>query len=167
MSVAHLVESIDEDASLVLDTSVLIAYLRGGEAASVMAIAIVDGLVRSGRNPGVVSTVTVAELMVRPLVARPSAGSNVSSFLLGFPGLLIRSVDFLVAAEAARIRSVTRAATPDALIAATATLTGSRWIVTNDRQLRNQLASLEWQTDILLLSDGEHLNATKVEGGLS
>jgi predicted nucleic acid-binding protein len=139
--------------SLVLDTSALIAYVRGDERASVPAARIVDELIRSGRNSGIVSAVSVAELMVRPLEMGLEASSRMAAFLLGYPGLSIRSTDFLVAAEAARIRVLTRATTPDALIAATATLTGSRWLVTNDRVLRDRLLGLSWQTETILLSD--------------
>ncbi len=62
-------------------------------------------------------------------------------------------MDFLVAAEAARIRARTGAATPDALIAATATLSDSRWLVTSDQALRERLASFEWDTTVLVLGE--------------
>ncbi|MEX2548558.1 MAG: hypothetical protein WD830_12350, partial [Chloroflexota bacterium] len=58
-----------------------------------------------------------------------------------------------VAAEAAAIRAQTGAALPDALVAATATLTSSRWLITNDRVLRDRLSGLDWQTTVLLLSE--------------
>lgn len=152
MTVKRLVKALGR-GTVVLDTSTLIAYLRGGESVSEAATAIIDGSVRSGMNPAVVSTVTVAELMVRPLTVSAQSAASLTSFLLGFPGLEIRSVDFLVAAEAARIRAQTRASTPDSLIAATATLTRSEWLVTNDRDLRDRLAGFDWQTEVLLLSD--------------
>ena len=110
-------------------------------------------MIRPGRNPAIVPASAVAELMVRPMIQGPQAASAVTAFLLGFPGLTIRSVDFLVAAEAARIRALTGATTPDALIAATATLTSSHWLVTNDRILRDRLAKLDWATEVVLLSD--------------
>ena len=150
---ADRLSTIPAGDSLVVDTSALIAYLRGNETVSAAATHLMDGMVRSGRNPAIVSAISVAELLVRPLAAGLEAASAVTAFLLGFPGIAIRSADFLVAAEAARIRLLTRAATPDALIAATATLTGSRWLVTNDHELRDRLSTLEWDTNVVLLSE--------------
>ena len=80
----------------------------------------------------------------------------VKTFLLDYPGLSVRTADFLVAAEAADIRAHTDAAMSDALIAATATVTSSRWLVTNDRALRDRLTRLAWDTTVLLLSDVQH-----------
>jgi predicted nucleic acid-binding protein len=137
----------------VLDTSVVIAYLKGGEPISRLAAFIFDELVAKERNPAVLSAVTVAEALVRPIAAGGSALATVRTFLLAYPGLAIRSTDFLVAAEAARIRVATGIATPDALIAATATLTSSRWLITNDRVLGDRLAGLQWPAQVLVLGE--------------
>lgn len=136
---------------IVLDTSAVIAYLVGNERASGAATAVLDQLVASDRNPAIISAITVAELLVRPVASGRAA--TIRAFVLGFPGLSVRSADVLVAAEAGRIRAVTGAAMPDALIAATATLTTSHWLITNDRELRDRLSRLEWQTKVLLLDD--------------
>lgn len=138
---------------MLLDTSAVIAYLKGDEAASAAATLILEGLVATGRNAALLSSISVAEMLIRPIGAGARAAATVRTFLLGFPGLSIRSCDFLVAAEAARIRATTRATTPDALIAATATLTSSAWLITNDRVLRDCLRDLVWTTRVLLLSE--------------
>lgn len=148
----QLAPIIDGD-SLVLDTSVLIAYLNGDEAASPGARALIDELVWAGRNQAFVSATSVAEVMVRPLRQLGQVPSPITTFLLSFPGLAIRSVDFLVASEAARLRALTGVSLPDAIIAATATLTSSKWLVTNDRVLRDRLRALDWQTKVILLED--------------
>ncbi len=150
---ANLVQIIPVGDRLVLDTSAVIAYLKGDEAVSGIATTIFDQLVATGRNPGVLSAITAAELLVRPIMAGPREASTVRTFLLGFPGLEIRSADLLVAAEAARIRAVTRATTADALIAATATVTSSAWLITNDRALTERLADYDWTTRAVLLAD--------------
>ena len=146
-------EAIAPGEQLLLDTSALIAYLKGDETASPAATTILDGMVLTGRNPAIVSAISVSELLVRPITAGTRAAATVRTFLVGFPGISIRSCDFLVAAEAAHIRAKTPATTPDALIAATATLTSCPWLVTNDRTLRDHLRDLDWQTRVLLLSD--------------
>ena len=113
----------------------------------------IDVLVATGQNPAVISAISVAEMMVRPLRELGAVPTPLKTFLLAFPGLSIRSADFLVAAEAARIRALTAASLPDALIAATATLTSSRWLISNDQVLRERLSGLEWETNVLLLSE--------------
>jgi predicted nucleic acid-binding protein len=139
--------------SLVLDTSTVIAYLNASESVSPIARNVLDTLVATERNPGIISSITVAEALVRPIRELGRVPSNVKIFLLDFPGLSVRSADFLVAAEAAAIRARTGAALSDALVAATATLTSSRWLITNDRTLRDRLAGLDWQTEVVLLSE--------------
>lgn len=148
-----LTEAIPAGDQLLLDTSTVIAYLKGDEPVSVIAALVLDGLVATGRNPAVLSAISVAELLVRPIAAGARAAATVRTFLLGFPGLSVRSTDFRVAAEAARIRATTGAAVADALIVATATLTSSAWLVTTDRVLGDRLAGLDWMTAILVLSD--------------
>jgi len=148
-------ERVQPDDGVVLDTSVLIAFLGGDEAASAVARSVMESLVRTERNRGIVSSVSVAELMVRPILEGGRRESLMRAFLLAYPGLEIRSADVLVAAEAARIRGVTGATLPDALIAATAVLTSSRWLITNDRRLRDSLAGFDWATEVLLLSELE------------
>lgn len=139
---------------VVLDTSTVIAYLNATEEASAAARLVIDGLVATERNQGWISSVTVAELLIRPLRSGDRAHlETTKTFLLDFPGLSIRSADFLVAAEAAAIRAQTGASMPDALVAATATLTSSRWLITNDRVLRDRLAKLDWKTTVVLLSE--------------
>ena len=144
-------DQIAPDDQLLIDTSAVIAYLKGDEPASAASAVVLDQLVASGRNPAMISAITVAELLVHPLRAGPQAVATLRTFLLGFPGLSIRSCDFLVAAEAARIRAATGVTTPDALIAATATLTSSAWLITCDRDLRDQMTAFAWSTRVMLL----------------
>lgn len=144
---------IAEGDRVVLDTSAVIAYLNGDEAVSASARFVIDELVATERNPAVISAVTVGELLVRPMTRGSADVAALTAFLLGFPGITIRAADFLVAAEAARIRAATRANLPDSLVAATAVLTSSRWLVTNDRQLTVRLAGLDWPARVVLLDE--------------
>jgi predicted nucleic acid-binding protein len=141
------------DARIVLDTSVLIAFLSGTEQASEPARFIVERLVATERNPAVVSTVSVTEIMVGAIAAGPTAEAAARSFLLAYPGLSIRSVDVLVAADAAAIREATRLPVPDSIVIATAVMTGSSVVVTNDRGMAAKAAGIRPGIEILLLSD--------------
>jgi predicted nucleic acid-binding protein len=144
---------IGDGDRLVVDTSIVIAYLKGDEPISEAAALVFDELVATERNPATLSTVSVAEALVSPINTGGRALSAIRTFLLAFPGLAIRSVDFLVAAEAARLRAATGITTPDALIAASATLTSSRWLITNDRILRDRLTKIKWPVQVLVLGE--------------
>lgn len=149
----RLSDAVPTGATMALDTSVLVAYLSGHEAISPLATTVLDEWVQPGRNAAVISAISAAELLVRPMRDSREATVEMTTFLLGFDGLSIRSADFLVAAEAARIRAETSATMPDALIAATATLAGAHRLLTNDRSLHDRLTSLKGSPTVLLLSD--------------
>lgn len=97
-----LEKAIAKDDRVLLDTSTLIAYLNGGEGVTPVAELVVDDLVRSGRNPAVVSMVTVMELLVRPLrTGVPGGCATVRDFLRSFPNLSTPAVDLDVAVPSA------------------------------------------------------------------
>src|SRR4051794_38201411 len=118
---------------LLLDTSAVLAYLSGAESASTASASIIDGFIASGRNHAVVSAITLTEALVRPIRAgSPSATRLVEDFLLRFPNLQVEPVTVAIAREAGRIRAMTAAPTPDALILATAVLAPAEIVVGND-----------------------------------
>ena len=134
MRPAALGVAIPAGATLLFDTSAVLAYLSGGEPASAVAASIIDGYVASGRNAAILSTITVTEVLVRPMRAASATATRlVEDFLLRFPNLRIEPVTGAVAREAARIRAATAAPTPDALIIATAVIASARVVVGNDR----------------------------------
>lgn len=139
MSRASLERAIPAGRTILLDSSVVIAYLDGGEPASPAAIHIIDRLVRPGRNPAIIGAVTVTEVLVRPFAAGEASLAIVEPFLTQWPNLRAVAVSYAVAREAARIRALTRLPTPDALILATAVVAGADVVVANDAR---------WQTAI-------------------
>ena len=145
-------EAVPAGARIILDTSVLLAHLGGHEPIARRATELVETCLRTGRNDGVVSTITVAELLVRPLRSGQTEVDLVLSFLWSVPDLLIRSVDFLIATEAARIRAETRLGMPDSLIVATGLLTRAQLIATNDAALVDAVGGAAAGMEVLLLS---------------
>jgi predicted nucleic acid-binding protein len=134
MTPAALDAAIPAGATILLDTSAVLAYLSGAEPASAAAASIIDGFVGIGRNPAVVSAITVTEALVRPMrAASATAIRLVDDFLLHFPNLRVEPVTVAIAREAARIRAATAAPTPDSLILATAVASAAAALVTNDR----------------------------------
>ena len=148
-----VLEAVPPGETILLDTSVLLAHLGQRDRVGAIATELIADCLMTGRNPGVISTITVGELLVRPHRASRQAGDTVLGFLWSIPDLLIRSVDFLVAAEAARLRAARRLSVPDSLILATAALVDARVLATNDRGLAADARVLAPGTHVLLLSD--------------
>lgn len=121
-----------ENATLLLDTSCLAAYL-GHEPTSAVAALVVDGFIRSGRNRAVVSVVTAAELLVRPLrVGARDVERAILELLRTFPNLEIVNVDLTIARLAAEIRALTGLRAPDALILASGFDRGAQLALSDD-----------------------------------
>lgn len=118
LSRAALERAIPRGGTVLLDTSSLAAYF-GSESTSPIAAFLIDDYVRSGRNRAVVSAVSAAELLVRPLRAgRGDLGRSILEFLRTFANLDIVPVDLTVASMAAALRARDGMKVPDALIAA-------------------------------------------------
>ena len=93
MSRAVLEAAIPAGETVLLDTSAILAYLSGSERVSAIAAVLIDQLVASGRNPAVVSAITVCEALVRPNRAdSPGAIRIVEDFLTHFPNLRVEPV---------------------------------------------------------------------------
>lgn len=160
-----LEQQIPVGAAIVLDSSVVLAHLGGGEQISGAATEVIDGFVRSGRNQGLISAVTVTEALVRPFrLAEPAqaggaetglveAVATVEDFLRNLPNLTVVPVDYAVAREGARIRALTGLRTADALVMATAGVSGADVLVGNDERWKSAVDKLGGPFALCLLSD--------------
>jgi predicted nucleic acid-binding protein len=149
--VSSLESVVPPDTRLVIDSSVLIAYLTAEEPASPSARILIDDLIGGGRNDAVISVLAVAETLVRPTLG--GSARSVAFELIDLAGIQIRSVDVLVGAEAARIRGLSRLPLPDAVIIATGVLTSSAIVVTNDTRLAAAVPQVVPEMAVVLLSD--------------
>jgi PIN domain nuclease of toxin-antitoxin system len=153
VSLDSLERAIPAGDRLLLDSTTLIAYFDGGEAVSPLATHIVDQLVRPGRNPAIVSMVTVMEVLVRPLRLGPGESyRHVMDFLTRFPHLRPLSIDLAVAQEAASLRATHRFSSPDALVIATGIVGQVGHLVTNDRDWPSKLRPLAGRVAVCSLS---------------
>jgi predicted nucleic acid-binding protein len=148
-----LERGIPAGSAIVLDSSAVLAYLGGGEQISGAATDVIDGFVRPGRNPGIISAVTVTEALVRPFRLVPESIATVEDFLRNFPNLTIVPIDYGVAREAARIRALTGLRTADALVMATVTVSGAGVLVGNDERWKSAVDKLASPFALCLLSD--------------
>lgn len=117
---------------LFLDTSVVIAYLKGNEPASPIAALVLDEYVRSGRFSASISVLTLMELLVQPLRVKRDI-DTVLDFARYFPNLDIVPVNEGDALAGANVRAQYNLKTPDAVIVGTALRCGAdTCVVTND-----------------------------------
>jgi predicted nucleic acid-binding protein len=138
---------------LLIDTSVLIAYFDGSDDSSSIAAVIIDDLVKSGRNPAVISPITAMEILVRPLRSTPSSVPHVHGFLTKWPNLTLLPVDIHVAQEAAALRASHGFKAPDALVIATGIVGQVAHLITNDGEWRKKLAPLKDRLRITMPRD--------------
>jgi predicted nucleic acid-binding protein len=153
VTVARLDAAIPAGASLLVDTSVALAYLTGTERTSRLATELFDAFVARGRNPAALSVVSVQEILVRPFRRGPGAVAVADGFLRHFAQLRLIDVDYAIAREAARIRAASGIRAPDALIIATASVAGIEIVVTNDRSWRPAVESNVPGLQTCLLAD--------------
>jgi predicted nucleic acid-binding protein len=89
--------------------------------------------VESGQPEGLITTVTLAEVLTRPAQANDRrAMQDYELYLTHFPHLRIVPLDADLARETARTRAETGLRTPDAVHIAAARLYGADAVVTND-----------------------------------
>lgn len=153
MTVVGLEAEIEPSASLLVDSSVVLAYLTGSEPTSRLAGQVLDAFVATGRNPATISMVTVHEILVRPFRSGPAAVAIAEGFLRHFAEIRLAEVTYDVARESARIRASTGIRAPDALIVATALEAGIDVLVTNDRSLGAATESMAPHVKVCLLLD--------------
>lgn len=149
VTLASLQRAIDTGATVLLDTSSLAAYF-GVEPTSAVAAAVIDGFVRSGRNRAIISAVTAAELLVRP-VRSGRADRSVLDFMRWFPNVDVASVDLTVASIAAALRAQEGMKMVDALIAACGVDRSAAVALSDDAGWPEQLVHREARMRILSL----------------
>ena len=119
-----------------LDSSILIYHLENLEPYANLTENIFI-MVAEGSLSAVLSTVSVTELLVQPFAAgRKDQIAAIERFLLSLPNTEIKSPDYAIAREAARLRSKYRIRTPDALLIATSMNEKADAFITNDAGLR-------------------------------
>ena len=153
MSEASLLRTIHEGDRLLLDTTVLGAYFDATDVTHPVARYVLDELVAKGRNPAIVSMITVMEILVRPLRASPPRHHTVLAFLRTHANLECIPVDLQVAQDAAHLRAAERFTPPDALIVGTGLACQVGHVVTNDQNWTGKLARMGKRIGVVQTSD--------------
>jgi len=154
LNIKALEQAVRKSSTCLLDSSFVLTYLDGNERASDAASKIVDDWFAHDRNRALVSVITAMEASVRPMRSNDSAALQlVMDFLRTFPNLQLLGVDEHCAFEAARVRTATKIATPDALILATGLLNGADLVLTNDKGLKSKIQALSGSPPVVYLED--------------
>lgn len=153
MTEANLESAIPPGASLLIDSSVALAYLVGTEPTSPLAEQLFDAFIATGRNPASLSMVTVQEILVRPFRGGTAAVATAEGFLRHYAEIRLVPVSYDIAREAARIRAATGLRAPDALIVATALVSEIEMLVTNDRAWHEAAAAIAPNLKLCMLAD--------------
>jgi predicted nucleic acid-binding protein len=148
----QLSDAIPPGESVLIDSSVVLAYLAGGESGTPRAVELFDAFVATGRNPASLSMVTVAEILVRPFRRDPAAVAIAEAFLQHFGDMRLVPVTYEVAREGARLRASTDLPMPDALIIASALVAGADVVVTADRSWRPRLREVAPEITVVQLT---------------
>ena len=119
-----------------LDSSILIYHLEDLEPYANLTEN-VFAAVAEGFLSAVLSTVSVTELLVQPFATgQQNRIAAFERFLFSLPNTELKSPDYLIAREAARLRSKYKLRTPDALLLATSINEKADAFITNDARLR-------------------------------
>jgi predicted nucleic acid-binding protein len=119
-----------------IDSGVLIYHLEDTEPYSELTEA-AFGEVAAGAIRAVVSTISAAEVLVKPFAeGKNGVIATFERFILSFPTLFLVPPDYETSKDAARLRARYALRTPDALLVATARRHAARAFVTNDDGLR-------------------------------
>lgn len=142
MTRASLEAALPPGDLLLLDTTVIVSYFKGTEAASPAATHVVDQFVARARNRAVVSALTAMELLVPPIRDQDRMlYRQVVYFLLNTVNLTVADADFEVAREAAWLRATYNFKPPDALIMGTGRALHAQHLVTNDGEWKRKLGT--------------------------
>lgn len=120
MSLASLQASLRGVRRLALDTSVWLAASDPDDPRRSSARWLLEEVERGRFAFTVISTLTVAEALVRAVGASFEEGATAQTALRIFPNLTIAPLDFDTAVEVAHIRGATKLKMPDAIVLGTA-----------------------------------------------
>lgn len=153
MGLKELDEALPAGERLLLDTTLLAAYLDATEAVHPAARHVLDDLIAPGRNEAIVSMVTMMEILVRPFRQSPPGHNTVLAFVSHHANLHALPLDLQMAQEAASLRASHRLPPPDALVVATGIAAQVGYLVTNDRAWKAKLDPISDRIRVVTLID--------------
>ena len=131
MKPKRLRKDLSEHKVIGVDTGVFIKHFQGGDDSELTSVVL--GEIQAGSTRGIVSSISLAELMVRPLEAGQDDLADLYRVLIHeMPNLETVSVDPRIASRAAEIRASGKMGPNESLLLATAQESGATAFVTSD-----------------------------------
>ena len=135
MKSKKLRKDLGEHKVIGVDTGVFIKHFQGGEDSDLTSVVL--GEIQGGEVRGIVSSISLAELMVRPLEEGEDDLADLYRVLIQeMPNLETVSVDPRIASRAAEIRAASKTGPNESLLLATAQESGATGFVTSDPGLK-------------------------------
>jgi predicted nucleic acid-binding protein len=132
-----------------LDTSIFIYHFEENPTYLPLTRELLSSI-EKGERKGVTSTITLMEIIVKPLALKQSdVARKYETMLVNFPNLVIVDLDRDVIRQAARLRAEYRIRPPDALQAGASLLYGAEAFITNDSLLKR----LQEKMEVIILDD--------------
>jgi len=145
----RLTERLRPFSVIGLDTAIFIYHFEENPAYLPLTRELLSGI-EMGTRRGVTSTITLMEIIVKPLaLGRQDVARKYEALLVNFPNLAMVDLDRDVIRQAARLRAEYRIRPPDALQASASLLQGADAFITNDRHLER----LQERLDVVILDD--------------
>lgn len=131
----QFIDEISGSRKLAIDTSILIYHLEDLEPYSTLTQALITRIAEQ-EVVCIISSLLVTELFTKPLASKESQKiKEIEDFLSTFPNLHIKSVDYEIAFQAAKLRARHNLRTPDAIHIATALVNSCDAFISNDISL--------------------------------
>jgi len=129
------ISTLQDSRIIALDTMVFIYHLENHPVYQRATSKILRSI-ELGEKQGVTSTITLLELLVKPMQMENQAiVENYTFSLTTFPNLKLCELSTEIAINAAELRAKYRISTPDAIQIATAIIEESDHFITNDQSL--------------------------------
>jgi predicted nucleic acid-binding protein len=131
----RLRKDLNEHKVIGVDTGIFIKHFQGGDDSELTSVVL--GEIQGGSARGIVSSISLSELMVRPLEAGEDDLADLYRVLIHeMPNLETVSVDPRIASRAAEIRAASKMRSNESLLLATAQESGATAFVTSDPGLK-------------------------------
>jgi predicted nucleic acid-binding protein len=145
----RLSERLGSISVIGLDTAIFIYHFEKHPSYFPLTQEIFSGI-EAGLRKGVASTITLMEIIVKPLaLGRQDAARKYEALLVNFHNLDIVDLDRNVIRQAARLRTEYRICPPDALQASVSLLYGADVFITNNGLLKR----LQDKLEVIILDD--------------
>ncbi len=142
-------EKLKSFSTVGLDTTVFIYHFEKNPVYLQRTLELFDSI-EKGEHLGVTSTITLLEIIVRPLSqGQVDIARKYEVLLINFPNLKIIGLDRDIVRQAARLRAEYHIGTQDALQVSAGLIHGANVFITNDRRLER----LHDKLDVIILDD--------------